>query len=68
MRIDPHLHYCRCGYTFKFKKWQKIVMLIKGEYIVNCPVCHARMRFKLINHVVKIDAVKTIDEGIWRRC
>ena len=64
MKVDPLLNYCQCGHTFKFRKYHKILMLLRGEYKYRCPQCQTMMTFKLMNHVVKVDtkAVKNRDE------
>ena len=39
-------------------------MLLFGEYTRTCPQCGTRMKFKLMNHVVKTEtkAIKNRDE------
>ena len=51
--IDPELHYCRCGETWKPKLPHKIIMLIFGKYDHRCPICNDIMTFELVHHVVK---------------
>ena len=66
LSIDPELHYCYCGYTWKPGLYHKLVMLVKVEYRLTCPQCQTVMIFTLVNHVVK---VKTQDiknrDRIW---
>ena len=65
--IDPRLQRCRCGYQFIPSLFMKVVMLVKGEYVKTCPRCQARMRFKLMNHTVKVETVEIKNrDRIWR--
>ena len=66
MTIDPKLHHCKCGMTWKPKTYHKIIMLVRGEYTRKCPRCGAVMKFRLIGHVVKVSSKKVLDEEIWK--
>lgn len=50
---DPTLRRCRCGYTFKFNRWQLLKMYLFGEYIHTCPQCLRKSRWKMITYVVR---------------
>ena len=67
--IDPYLNYCKCGWTFKISKLQKVRMLLFGDLVVSCPVCQSRMKFRLVEHAVKIETeeVKSRND-LWRNC
>jgi len=65
MKIDPKIQYCQCGHTWKPKTRHKILMLIFGSYSRICPQCQAVMEFKLMNHVVKTNSKKVLNERIW---
>lgn len=65
MSLDPKVHFCRCGYTWKPRLYHKVVMLLRGEYLWQCPRCQSVMRFRLMNHVVKVGS-KKMNEKIWR--
>ena len=64
VNIDPLNNFCRCGHTFKLRGWQKLLMMVRGQYVYTCPHCHSRMTFKLIYHTVKVDT-ENMDEEIW---
>jgi len=67
MKIDPTLQYCTCGHTWKPKTMHKILMLLFGSYTWTCPQCHTQIKFKLINHVVKIETkVIKNKEKMWK--
>jgi len=51
---DPTQERCRCGYTWKWKKWQLVLMLLRGRYIHTCPQCMRMTEHILIHHVVKM--------------
>jgi len=67
MSIDPTLQYCRCGCSWTPGTIHKIIMLLFGSYTRRCPQCGAVMRFRLCNHVVKVDteSIKNRSE-VWR--
>ena len=67
MAIDPTLHYCQCGCSWKPKLTHKLLMLIFGSYTRRCGQCGTVMKFRLIGHVVKVDTKKiTGKEKLWR--
>lgn len=69
MNIDPKLQTCsNCGCSWSPGTIHKIIMLIFGCYIWTCPQCQSRLEFRLMNHVVKVNTEKVLDERIWRRC
>ena len=51
---DPTLERCKCGYTWRWSKWQLILMLIRGKYIHTCPKCMCMTEHVLIYHVVRM--------------
>ena len=66
--INPKLQYCPCGNTFQPKTHHKLIMLIKDDYTWTCPQCGAKLKFRLINHVVKLDTVVIKNKKkIWRK-
>ena len=67
--IDPTLHYCTCGQTFKPRQYHKLLMLLQGEYSWRCPHCQTMMTFKLIHHVVKIETKPNKElNQLWEKC
>ena len=66
--FNPKWQYCGCGYVFKPRTYHKILMLVFESYTVHCPVCHTEMKFKLFNHVVKVETkVNKEKEKVWRK-
>ena len=67
MKIDPKMQYCSCGYAFLPSTFQKVVMLIKGQYIKTCPKCGTKMTLKLISHVIcsKREIIKN-KSNLWK--
>lgn len=51
--IDPFHWSCSCGYTWKFSKWQLVMMLLKDDYVHTCPQCQRKSRYRMISHVVR---------------
>jgi LSD1 subclass zinc finger protein len=69
MGIDPKLHYCQCGQTFKPGIYHKLLMLFRGEYSWRCPHCQSVSKFRLVYHVVKIGSKPNKDRmELWQRC
>lgn len=66
MSIDPKLQWCRCGYHWKPSVYQKIVMLVRGEYVRTCPRCQSKMTLRLVNYVVCVKREECVDKMIWR--
>ena len=68
MSIDPLLHYCNCGCSWRPGTIHKIIMLLTGSYVRRCPQCQTVMRFRLIHHIVKVETreIKNRDR-IWER-
>ena len=62
--MDPLEHRCRCGYRFHISIFQKLLMLLFGDYLFICPVCHRRLKFRLVYHVVKVES-KEMNKGVW---
>ncbi len=67
MSSNPKLHHCKCGNHFVPKTRHKILMLLFGSYSWTCPQCHTKLKFELIEHVVKTntEGIKN-PEKIWR--
>lgn len=55
--------HCECSWTPGTH--HKILMLLLGKYSWTCPRCGAVMTYRLINHVVKVDSKKVLNERIW---
>lgn len=51
--IDPFRWRCACGYSWKFSRWQLILMLLKDDYVHTCPRCQRKSRYRMISHVVR---------------
>lgn len=67
MGIDPKLQWCKCGYCWTPTLLQKMIMLVKGSYVKNCPICQRQMRLVLVYHVVKVETkVNKEKEKVWR--
>lgn len=67
--VDPKLHYCQCGLSWRPRLYHKLVMLVFGSYTRRCSQCGGVMEFRLCNHVVKIKSEQIKDkESLWRRC
>ena len=67
MGIDPTVHYCKCGCSWRPGTFHKLVMLVRGEYVHECPQCHTRMKFKLIYHVVKVETMEVKNrKELWK--
>ena len=66
MSIDPKLHHCKCGLTWRPGTYHKIIMLLFGSYSWRCPRCQTVMKFRLIGHVVKVDTETVDKESLWR--
>ena len=67
MTIDPKTHRCKCGMTFRPGLYHKIIMLLFNGYSWRCPQCGTVMKFRLINHVVKIETKKIPNkESVYR--
>lgn len=67
MGIDPLQHQCRCGYRFHINIFQKLRMLLFGDYLWICPVCHRRIWFRLLYHIVKVES-KEMNKEVWKKC
>ena len=65
MGIDPTLHYCTCGCSWRPGTYHKIIMLLFGEYSRKCPQCQTVMKFMFVGHVVKVDSKRVLNERIW---
>lgn len=65
--IDPKLHYCRCGYSWRFNKWELLLLFLGLKDSFRCPCCQSLMSFRIIYHTVKTGSVNVLDESIWRR-
>ena len=65
--IDPKLHYCQCGCSWRPGTIHKLIMLLHGSYTRTCPQCQTRLTFRLIHHVVKTETrgLKNRDR-IWK--
>ena len=64
--IDPLEHRCRCGYRFHLNLWHKVKMLLFGDLLFICPVCHRRLVFRLVYHTVKVGSSE-MNKEIWRK-
>jgi len=69
MDIDPKIRYCTiCHKPWKPRTYHKIIMIIFGSYTRTCSQCGTRMKFKLMNHVVKIETITIKNkEKIWKK-
>ena len=67
MPIDPKLQRCKCGYGFHPTLLMKLVMLFRGTYIYTCPVCQARLSFRLVYHVVKIGSEEVDKSELYKQ-
>ena len=67
MSIDPKLQYCSCGYCWTPGLYEKIVMLIRGEYVKKCPRCQTRLHCKLYNFVVIKERDRIDKKELWRK-
>ena len=66
--IDPRVHRCVCGLSWKPTTFHKIVMLVRGGYSRKCPQCGTVMRFRFIGHVVKVEQTEVKGKSdLWRR-
>lgn len=52
-KTDPLKNKCNCGYEFKFNFFQKLLMLIKEDYVFTCPQCLHKRKYRLICHIVR---------------
>lgn len=52
--VDPLRKSCNCGYHFYINKFQEVKMLLFGDMVITCPMCGAKMTFRLVYHNVKI--------------
>lgn len=67
MAIDPKIHQCKCGMSWRPGTYHKLLMLLFGRYVYTCPKCQTRMTFRLIGHVVKVETVEVKGkEELWR--
>ena len=63
------MNYCTgCGAEIDFNKYQKAFMMIKGDLVYRCPRCQTEIRFRLIEHVVKMESGVIDKTEIWKRC
>lgn len=67
MPIDPRRKYCRCGYSWTPGLYEKLIMLIRGEYVKTCPRCQSNLHLVLVHHVVVKEREYNLDESIWRK-
>ena len=67
MKHDPKLVWCRCGYHFYPGLYEKIIMLVRGEYVKRCPRCQCRMRLVLYNFVVCKERIKVDKKELWKK-
>lgn len=66
MKHDPKLQHCQCGYHFRPRTLDKIIMLLRGQYVKKCPRCQTRMTLVLYNFVVCKER-ETIDKReLWK--
>jgi NAD-dependent SIR2 family protein deacetylase len=66
--IDPKLQRCQCGYCWRPTTWQKLLMLVNGEYLKRCPRCQSTMRLVFIGHVVVTERRNIDKKELWQRC
>ena len=67
MPIDPKLQHCSCGYSWRPGTYEKLVMLVRGEYTKTCPRCQNRMRLIMVEHVVCTEREQINKEELWKR-
>ena len=65
--MNPKREYCSCGYNFEPTVWQKLVMLLCGEYVKRCPQCQTEMTLKLVYHVITTDRKTNLKKEIWEK-
>ena len=66
--IDPLVNKCTyCDWTFRITLLQRIRMLVFGDIVIQCPICHTRMTFRLIHHSVKVSSSAVKRNDLWRR-
>lgn len=61
--IDPYTWLCKCGHTWKFSKWQCLLMLFFEDYIYTCPQCQRKSRYRMITHIVRESDTESIKEN-----
>ena len=66
MKVDPKLQYCQCGYTWKFSRWELLLMFLGIRNKFRCPQCQSVMEFKIIYHTVKLSSERVFDDSIWK--
>ena len=66
VKMNPRLQGCKCGYHFTPSLFMKIVMLIRGKYVWNCPRCQSELELVLVNHVVCVNRKDNMNKEIWK--
>jgi hypothetical protein len=67
MGIDPKRQTCQCGYSFIPSTWQKIIMLVRGEYVKRCPRCQCKLTLVLYS-MVDCKKRENVDKReLWKR-
>ena len=65
--MKAKLQYCNCGYHWTPTTWQKIIMLVRGEYVKKCPRCQTRLHCRLYNFVVVKERDRIDKKELWRK-
>ena len=64
---DPKREYCKCGYSFIPSTYMKLIMLIRGRYVLTCPHCQSKLSLKMVHYVIVDKRDNVRDERIWER-
>ena len=67
MRMDPTLQHCQCGFSWRPGTFEKIIMLLFGEYTKKCPRCQTEMRCVLYHFVVCKERIKVDKKELWKK-
>jgi len=67
MKHDPKLEWCSCGYHFYPGLYEKIIMLLHGEYRKRCPRCGTVMVLHLSHFVYVKERKVTRNKEIWEK-
>ena len=64
-KTDPKVKYCKCGYGFKFNRWDYLRMILFNSVWKLCPECHSKVKFKLVYFTVREEIKNDTSEMIW---
>lgn len=65
--MNAKLQHCSCGYKWEPTLWQKLIMLVNGEYVKTCPQCQTRLHLVLYNFVVCKERERIDKKELWRK-